>query len=141
MPYHLTYSNMWHSHRTNTCIFALWLIWWYKDRIYEFICKNYSQESETFWCIRFTTFSSLLDHLQMLNYHKNKHERKISSRNSPVTVKNHNCFFLSIKLCSLAPYPTCIPRGKSLHMQLYLENDKLLGEWSLGLSTKKYMYR
>lgn len=83
----------------------------------------------------------LLDHLQMLNYHKNKHERKISSRNSPVTVKNHNCFILSIKLCSLAPYPTCIPRGKSLHMQLYLENDKLLREWSLGLSTKKYMYR
>lgn len=79
----------------------------------------------------------LLDHLQMLNYHKNKHERKISSRNSPVTVKNHYCFFLSIKLCSLAPYPTCIPR----HMQLYLENDELLGEWSLGLSTKKYMYR
>lgn len=35
----------------------------------------------------------LLDHLQMLNYHKNKHERKISSRNSPVTVKNHKCFF------------------------------------------------
>lgn len=56
-----------------------------------------------------------LDHLQMLNYHKNKHERKISGRNSPVTVKNHKCF-LSIKLCSLAPNPTCIPRGKSLHI-------------------------
>lgn len=72
-----------------------------------------------------------LDHLEMLSYHKNKHERKISGRNSPVLVKNLKCF-LSIKLCSLAPYPTCtIPKGKSLHMQLYLENDRLLREWSL----------
>lgn len=67
----------------------------------------------------------------MLSYYKNKHERKISGRNSPVLVKNLECF-LSIKLCSLAPYPTyTIPRGKSLHMQLYLENDRLLREWSL----------